>query len=114
MCLKISKYTFVLCSVNTPDEATVSLTTFIFTTVGVSAVAMVALVVGFAMCIFAILACRRQQPTSRPNITRSLAPLTSSAGGEVSAGVTPEYEEISLHEVKDIHLTDNDAYGCKS
>ena len=31
-------------------------------------------------------------------------------GGEVNAEVTPEYEEISLHEAKDIYLTDNAAY----
>ena len=101
---------------NTPDEATVSLTTFIFTTVGVSAVAVVTLVVGFAVGVATGLAYRRQQPTTLPNTTHQshVTSIISGVDGEVSAGETPEYEEISLHEAKDIHLTDNAAYGCKS
>ena len=91
------------------NEATVPLATFIYAIIGV-AVAMA--IVGFAMTG---LACRKQQPTTLPvpNITQSQAPSTSSVGGEVGAVVIPEYEEISLHEAKDIHLTDNAAYGCK-
>ena len=93
------------------EEATVSLTTFIFTIFGMSAVAMVALIAGITVGVVSGFSCRRRHPTSPPNIT---VPSTSSVGGEVSSGVTPEYEEISLHEAKDIHLTDNAAYGCKS
>ena len=77
----------------------------------VSTLAMVALVVGFAVGVVTGLASRRQQPTILPNITASQVPSNHSVGGEVSAGVTPEYEEISLHEAKDIHLTGNAAYN---
>ena len=97
--------------VNSVNEATVPLATFIYANIGVAAMA----IVGFAMSLVTGLACRKQQPTTLPvpNITQSEAPSTSSVGGEVSTGVIPEYEEISLHEAKDIHLTDNAAYGCK-
>jgi hypothetical protein len=45
-------------------------------------------------------------------INNSVQSPVSSVGGDVSAVVVPEYEEISLHEAKNIHLTENAAYGC--
>ena len=107
-CLYIVPYT----EVNSVNEATLPLATFIYAIIGV---AVTMAIVGFAMSLVTGLACRKQQPTILPvpNITRSEAPSSSSVDGEVGAGVIAEYEEISLHEAKDIHLTDNAAYVCK-
>ena len=69
--------------------------------------------VGVTVGVVTGLACRRRQLASLPNITENQT-TPSGVGGEVIAGVIPEYEEISLHEAKDIHITENAAYGCKS
>lgn len=82
------------------DEASVSLTIFICTTVGVSTALAVVVIVG----VVTGLTCRNkklQPSTSPPNIQNHVLPAT----------VSPEYEEISP---KDIHLARNSAYGYKA
>jgi hypothetical protein len=79
------------------DEATTPLTTFIYTTVGLSAAVVV---VGVAVGVVTGLATKLKIA-----INNSAQSPVSSVGGDVSAVVVPEYEEISLHEAKNIHLT---------
>jgi hypothetical protein len=89
-----------------PAEATVPLTTFIYTTVGLS-VAVV--VMGVAVGVVTGLATKWKRA-----INNSAQSPVSSVGGDICPVVVPEYEEISLHEAKNIHLTDNAAYGYNS
>jgi ABC-type dipeptide/oligopeptide/nickel transport system permease component len=89
------------------DEAATPLTTFISTAVGVSAaVVAITTAVGFTVGVLTGLACskKRHRPTSP----------CSDMGSAIGTGVTPVYEEVGLHEVKEIHFADNTAYGYKS
>lgn len=77
------------------DEAGVSLTTFICTTVGVSVA--LAVVVGIIVGVVTALTCRNK-----------LQPSTDMLNHVLPARVSPEYEEVNL---KDIYLASNGAYG---
>jgi hypothetical protein len=97
-----------------PDEATISLTTFIYTTVGLS-MAIIVVMGGAVGAVTGLIAMvKRLQGTTINNSTQSSVSPVSSVGGEASAVVDPEYEEISLHEATNVYLTDNAAYGCSS
>jgi hypothetical protein len=93
-----------------PDEVTIPLTTFIYTTVSLSAAIVVVMVVAVGVVTGLVATVKKLQLTT----TESSASHTSNVGDDVSAVVVPEYEEIILHEGTSIHLTDNAAYRCNS
>ena len=99
-----------------PQGVTVSVAVFVATVAGVLAVAAVVFgVVGFTLGMLSgVHYSNKRQPSQAIASTQSQPSPASSVGPEASPRGGPEYEEISLQEVKDIHLVDNTAYGCKS
>ena len=94
-----------------PKEVTFSLSVFVATVAGVACfVAVVFSVVCFALGGVTVHWSNRQRAkvtTGASTPTQSPPSVPAEARGQV----TPEYEEISLQEIKDLQLTSNTAYG---
>ena len=104
-------YNFVV-DIGSTDESqktVFTLATFVATVAGVTcSVAVVFCVAGVAVgCIMGVHWSNRkfQNPSTSGGV--------SSPTGEARGQVMPEYEEISLQEIKDLQLTSNTAYGIK-
>ena len=95
------------------QNGSVSLVTFVATVVSVAcSVAVVFCIAGVAVgCIMGVHWSNNRKfhiPSTSGGVSSPTVPT-----GEARGQVMPEYEEISLQEIKDLQLTSNTAYGVK-